>query len=178
MNENHEFDYTVTKCVEGSYRKKRILMILGYVVFGLVYFFGLAALHLYPLMAFVILLEWILVFFTWRYVSIEYKYETVSGGIRFYEVYGGKKKKMLLEKRIKEFEVIAPYVKEEAEILASEKFDERYFCARSENDLTDCFYATYESEKGRGIVIFEATSAALKILRFYNSNTVIAETRY
>ena len=83
MNENHEFDYTVAKCSEGLYKIKRILMIFGYIVFGAIYFFGLALAHLYPLMAFIVLIEWILVFFTWRDVSIEYKYETVSGGIRF-----------------------------------------------------------------------------------------------
>ena len=94
MNENNEFDYTVTKKPEGGYLVKRLLMILLYVVFGAVYFFGLALAHLYPLMAFIILLEWILVFFTWRFVSIEYRYETASGAICFYEVYGGKKKKL------------------------------------------------------------------------------------
>ena len=178
MNENHEFDYTVTKRSEGSYRIKRILMILGYVAFGAVYFFGLALAHLYPLMAFVILLEWILIFFTWRYVSIEYKYETVSGGIRFYEVYGGKKKKLLLEKRIKEFSSVEPYTAEAKAALDGETFSEKHICVRSEEDHTDCFYAIYDTEGGRGIVVFEATQAALKILRFYNQNTVVTDTRY
>ncbi len=178
MNENHEFDYTVSKRAEGSYKIKRILMILGYVAFGAIYFFGLAAAHLYPLMAFIVLLEWILIFFTWRYVSIEYRYETASGGIRFYEVLGGKKKRLLLEKRIKEFSAIAPYTEGVRASFADGDFVERHFCVRSTNDLTDCFYAIYDTEGGRGLVVFEATEAALKIMRFYNQNTVVAETRY
>ena len=178
MNENHEFDYTVTKRAEGSYRIKRILLILGYVVFGAAYFFGLALAHLYPLMAFVVLLEWILVFFTWRYVSIEYKYETASGGIRFYEVFGGKKKKLLLEKRIKDFSCVEPYSAEAKVRLDGEVFCERHMCIRSEKDHTDCFYAIYNTDAGKGIIVFEATQAALKIFRFYNQNTVVADTRY
>ena len=92
MNENLEFDYTVTKKVEGRYLLDRLLMIFGYIVFGMIFFFGLYLAHLYQFIAFIILVEWIVVFFTWRYVSIEYRYETLSGGIKFYTVYGGKKK--------------------------------------------------------------------------------------
>lgn len=178
MNENHEFDYTVAKRAEGTYLLKRILLIIAYVLFGAVYFFGLAAAHLYPLMAFVVLLEWILIFFTWRYVSIEYRYETASGGIRFYEVLGGKKKKLLFEKRIKDFSTISPYTDEARAALADADLVERHLCVRSEKDLTDCFYAIYDMDGSKGIVMFEATEAALKIMRFYNQNTVVTQTRY
>ena len=178
MDATHEFDYTVNKKVEGKYLLARILMIIGYVVFGAVYFFGMAFAHLYPLMAFIILLEWILIFFTWRYVSIEYKYETVSGGIRFYIVYGGKKKKLLLEKRIKEFSAIAPYDSDSRASLAQVGANVKYFCARSEKSDIDCFYALYDTEKGKEAIVFEATQASLKFLRFYNQNTVVTETRY
>lgn len=178
MEANHEFDYTVNKKVEGKYLVARILMILGYVVFGAVYFFGMAIAHLYPLMAFIILLEWILIFFTWRYVSIEYKYETVSGGIKFFTVYGGKKKKLLLEKRIKEFSAIAPYNADARASLSQMGVTVKHSCIRSAKSDVDCFYAIYETEKGKEAIVFEATHASLKILKFYNPNTVIAETRY
>ena len=178
MEANHEFDYTVNKKVEGKYLVARILMILCYVVFGTVYFFGMALAHLYPLMAFIILLEWILIFFTWRYVSVEYRYETVSGGIKFFTVYGGKKKKLLLEKRIKDFTDIAPYNSEARSLLAQMGVTVKYSCVRSAKNDVDCFYALYETEKGKEAIVFEATHASLKILRFYNPNTVITETRY
>lgn len=178
MNENHEFDYTVTKRPEGAYRLKRMLMIFIYIVFGGAYFFGLALAHLYPLMAFVILFEWILIFFTWKYVSIEYRYETASGGIRFYKVLGGKKKKLILEKRIKEFSCVEPYTNDVKEQLSKESFVEKHFCVRSEKDFADCFYATYDAKNGKGVIVFEGTQAALKIFRFYNQHTVISGTRY
>ena len=97
MFENNSFEYTVSKKIEGKYLAYRILMIVGYVVFSATYFFGMFAAHFLPLMAFTPILTWMLIFFTWRYVSIEYRYETESGVIRFYNVYGGKKKKLMLE---------------------------------------------------------------------------------
>ena len=179
MNENNEFDYTVEKKVEGKYRLYRILIILGYVLFGAGYFIGLAIAHLYPIMAFTPLLIWILVFFTWRYVSVEYRYETVSGGIKFYTVYGGKKKKMMLDMRIKELNEISPVNADTKARISSTRFDKSYFFARSERDDTDKYFATFIDSDGKEcIVYFEATEQALKILKFYNSNTTIAKTRY
>ena len=179
MNENNEFDYTVAKKVEGKYRIYRILMVLLYVLFGSVYFIGMAIAHLYPIMAFTPLLVWILVFFTWRFVSIEYRYETVSGGIKFYNVYGGKKKKLILEMRIKEFEEISPIDPETKARIAETGFDKSYNFARSENDDTDKYFASFKDKDGRHCILyFEATEQALKILRFYNSKTTVIKTRY
>ena len=154
-------------------------MILGYVLFGAGYFISLAIAHLYPIMAFTPLLVWILVFFTWRFVSIEYRYETVSGGIKFYTVYGGKKKKLMLEKRIKEFNEISPVNADTKARLSSTRFDKSYFLSRSENDDTDKYFATFKNSEGKEcIVYFEATEQLLKILKFYNSNTTVMKTRY
>lgn len=179
MNENNEFDYTVAKKPEGKYRLYRLLMIIGYVLFGAGYFIGLAIAHLYPIMAFTPLLVWILVFFTWRFVSIEYRYETVSGGIKFYTVYGGKKKKLALDMRIKEFYEITPVNSETRVRIFGTHYDRSYFLSRSENDDTDKYFATFKNSEGKEcIVYFEATEQLLKILRFYNSNTTVVKTRY
>ena len=172
MNENLEFDYTVTKKVEGRYLLDRLLMTFGYIVFGMIFFFGLYLAHLYQFIAFIILVEWIVVFFTWRYVSIEYRYETLSGGIKFYTVYGGKKKKLLLDMRIKDFAEIKPYE-------AEEDFAEQIWCLSTLKDASDHYVATYKNAEGKPCAIhFEATQKTLKILKFYNSETKITETRY
>lgn len=178
MTEFHEFDYTVTKKPEGQYRVKRMLMIGLYVVFGIVYFFGLAAIHLYPVMALIIFFEWMLVFLTWRYVSIEYKYSIISGNMTFYEVYGGKKEKILLEKKVKPFSEIRPLKETEKSELAVRKFEKTYSFVRSENEESDKYFATFTEDNGcESIVYFEATQQTLKILKYYNSNTVVTETR-
>lgn len=175
MNENLEFDYTVTKKAEGKYRLNRFLMILGYVVFGMIFFFGLYLAHLYQFIAFIILIEWIAVFFTWRYVSIEYRYETLSGGIKFYTVYGGKKKKLLLDMRIKDFLSIKPHDPE----AENDECAEQMICLSSLKDVPDHYVATYKNAENKLCAVhFEATQKTLKILKFYNSETVVSETRY
>ena len=177
MNEMNEFEYTVAKKVEGSYRTKRILMIVLYVVFGLVYFFGLAAIHMYPLMALIIFFEWMLVFFTWRYVCVEYSYSIISGNMTFYEVYGGKKKKLVLEKRVKSFAEIKPLDESEKALLSKRKFNKIYSFVRSENYDNDTYFAIFTEEDGsESIVYFEAIKQSLKILKYYNSNTVVSKS--
>lgn len=179
MNENLEFDYTVTKKPEGKYRLYRILMVIGYVAFALVFFFGLCFLHLYQYIAFIVLVEWILVFFTWRYVSIEYKYETQSGFIKFYNIYGGKKKKLVLDLRIKELSVIAPYDEnafKEAETLQG---NNAYYFLSSEKQNPNRYYAVFTDNSGRNCTVhFEATQKTLKILHYYNASTVITKTEF
>lgn len=178
MNEFHEFEYTVTKKSEGAYRIKRILMVGLYVLFGLVYFFGLALAHLYPLMALIIFFEWMLVFLTWRYVSIEYSYTLISGNMTFYTVYGGKKKKTMLEKRVKTFSEIRPLGENEKSELAKRRFSNVYSFIRSENEISDKYFAVFaEDDASESIVYFEATQQTLKILKYYNSNTEITETK-
>ena len=177
MNENNEFDYTVTKKIKGKYLLHRILMILGYIAFALTFFFGLYALHLYQFIAFIILVEWIVIFFTWRYVSIEYRYETVSGSIRFLCVYGSKTKKTVLEHRIKDFSVLAP-CKNMAEVTEGRSLA-HINCLLSEDGAPDSYYGIYQNEEGQDCaVFFEVTQKTLKILRFYNAETVHADTRF
>jgi len=175
MNENLEFEYTVTKKVEGRYLVNRLLMIAGYIIFAMVFFFGLFILHLYQFIAFIVLVEWILIYFTWRYVSIEYRYETLSGEIKFYTVYGGKKKKLLLRKRIKDFTEIKPFSEE----LAKREYSNEIFCLSGIKSNTDRYCAVYKDDNGLDAAVhFEATQKTLKILKFYNSETVMSDTRY
>ena len=166
MNENLEFEYTVTKKVEGKYLLQRILMVIGYAVFAGVFFFGLFLAHLYPLMAFVILVEWIVIFFTWRYVSIEYRYETISGGIKFFTIYGGRTKKEILSLRIKDFDEIGRL----NDSIDTNSFDKKYSFISSEK-CSDIYYATFFEDGKRCIVLFEAIDRSLKILKCYNLNT-------
>lgn len=177
MNELSENFFTVTKKPEGTYKRNRIFMILGYIVFGLAYFFGLFAAHLYVLIAFIVLLEWILIFFTWRYVSIEYKYDIESSTVRFYEIYGGKKQKEKFEWHIKDFDTIAPL----DDTVRSEIKNGVYKTVNiflSSTNSPDGYYATYIDKNGEnGIVCFDGSQKTLKLFKYYNSKTVIVPTR-
>ncbi len=176
MNFNEDFEYTVKKKSEGAYRRNRILMILFYIAFGLIFFFGLAAAHLYQLMAFVVLVEWIVIFFTWRYVSIEYKYSMSSGKISFFNIYGEKAKKTIIEATIKDFVQIAPARDEFlSEYLGSELQIYDFTPYASCNDK---YFAVLKAEDEKlNIIYFQATENALKIFKYYNSKTIVEKTQ-
>ena len=105
-----EFSYT--RKSEGAYKAKRLLMIFAYGVFVGV-FFGLVLItKLIPVFALCPILLWILVFFTWRYVSYDYYYEFREGNLYLGKIMGtkrGRKKFQALKIHIKEADFIAPY---------------------------------------------------------------------
>ena len=178
MSESIENFFTVTKKPEGKYRQKRILFVLGYIIFGLLYFFGLFAAHLYAFIAFIVLLEWILVFFTWRYVSIEYKYEIESSNVKFYVIYGSKSRKLILTRHIKDFDEIKPFDPAVKEEIKSRKY-KAVNDFRSSESSQDGYCATYTDESGSmSIVCFDGSQKTLKLFKYYNSKTVITPTIY
>ena len=127
-------------------------------------------------MAFIVLLEWILVFFTWRYVSIEYKYNMSSGKMIFSTIYGEKTQKKTLELAIKECDMIAPATGEYMDRVSNVSFEKKYDFSPSSN-CSDKYFATFKNSDGKeNIVYFQATENALKILKYYNTNTVVIKT--
>ncbi len=99
---NELYEYTVTKKAEGKYLFLRIGMIIFYIFATAAFFTACYLTRIIPIFALCPLLLWILIFFTWRYVSIEYKYTVESGMLKLYTVYGGKKEQELAAFHIKE----------------------------------------------------------------------------
>ena len=103
--------------------------------------------------------------------------QIVSGSIRFFCVYGGRTKKTVLEHRIKDFSVLAP-CKNMAEVTEGKSLAQIH-CLLSEDGAPDSYYGIYQNEEGKDCaVFFEVTQKTLKILRFYNTETVHSETRF
>ena len=68
-----EFSYDVKS--EGKVRTMRIMAILGYAAFLLLYFLICYATRMIPVFAIAPIFTWILVFFTWSYVKYDYYFE-------------------------------------------------------------------------------------------------------
>ena len=67
---------------------KKLGMLFLYVVFVVLWFiFGFAT-KFFPLLALIPITLWILVFFTWRYVNVEYEYSFVSGELTVSKIFG------------------------------------------------------------------------------------------
>jgi hypothetical protein len=179
MEGQNMYEYVVSPAKQPIWRLRRVLAILGYLVYaGGVFAVGVMSKLLVPMMALVPLSTWILVYFTWRYVAVEYEYSFVSGSMTLTKILGGRARKKVLEVRIKELHMIAPY--DGDYIKQAEAFKpEKSYDFVSSMQTPDLYFALLETSEGRrGIIYFEATKPALKILRYYNTDTVIAEVRY
>ncbi len=176
-------NYGVKKKPDAEIKRNRALLLCGYVLFDLLYImFFLGALgvpiKLPMAITFLPVFTWIIVFFTWRYVSVECEYQILDGEMKFMEIFGSKNMRELCRVRVSAMTRIAPYTdayKAEADAIPAEN---RCFCVSS-MDAADIYFALFKNKEGADcVVFFEATEKTLKVLRYYNSETVITKTRY
>ena len=105
-----EFSYT--RKSEGGYKTKRLLLIGAYVLFAAAFFVVVIMTKLIPVFALCPIFLWMLIFFTWRYVSYDYYFEFREGHLQLGKIIGtknGRKKHPTVRVHIKEALYIAPY---------------------------------------------------------------------
>lgn len=174
-------EFVVEKKVEGKYRMQRMLMVLFYLaVFGAI--LGVVALvneltgglwlFMVPMFCLAPLAAWMLHFFTWGYVSIEYSYTVDHSYMTVEKVMGGKKKKEMFKAQVKDFEVIAPYTEE---VKASFKQNPPAKVIEAVGSMSDpdLYYAVLPENGSKTVVVFRASGQALKALKFYNSSAIV-----
>ncbi len=165
--------YAVTKKPEGKYRLARILMVSGYILVDIVYLFLILVLTKIPMLgAFVPLITWALVYFTWCFVSIEYEY-TIDGGVMtMREVFGNRYCRTLARERISSMSRIAPYAGDYGK-EADSAGGKRIYGVSSMSG-PDVYFAVC----GDTVLFFEAAEKTLKVIRYYNPEVVMTKTRY
>lgn len=170
--------YAVTKKSEGKYRLSRIMMVLGYILVDIVYLFLILVLTKIPMLgAFVPLITWALVYFTWPYVSVEYEYTIDGGVLTAREVFGSRKCRTLASARISSMTRIAPYPGEFAK-EADRQDAEKIYCVSSMSS-PDVYFAVFKDENWKDTVLFfEAAEKTLKVIKYYNPEVVMTKTRY
>lgn len=173
MDPSQTYEYVTSPKKQASYKLKRVLMILAYVVYVVALLIvGFTTRLFVPMMALVPLSTWIIVWLTWRYVSVEYEYSMTGGIMTLNKIYGGRSRKKVADIRIKDMTLIAPF--EGEYITQAERYaPERTVDFTSDLQKPEVYIALYETEdKRRGILYFEVTDQALRILRYYNSQAV------
>ena len=96
MNEFSNYEFAVSQKVEGKWRAARLGLIAFYVIYPLVLlFFTMQNPGFAPLYAFIPISLWLIIFITWRYVSVDYEYTTVSGTLTFTKVFGNRSRKRI-----------------------------------------------------------------------------------
>ena len=172
-------EYTVSQKAEGKWKLARILLVIGYVVFAVGYFTLCMVLNIWPVACLTPVLVWIAVYFTWRYVSVAYRYRIISGEWIFTRILSDRFKKKMFTLKIHDMIHIAPVSiaveKSRAEAFGAEKV----LWAASSMSSPDLYYAIFEDEnKVKCILYFEATQKALRLLNFYNKSVVLTKVRY
>ncbi len=176
MSEFSTYEYVVAQKSEGKWKLKKLGMIFLYIVFVIAWFiFGFVS-KLFPLLALIPVTLWMLVFFTWRYVKVEYEYSMTSGDMVISNIYGGRSRKKVVEFKIKECSLIAPFSTHDFKVKDYEP--ERVFNALSSEKAEDAYFALFEMDGKKCAAYFEATEKALKICKYYNSSaTVVSKVK-
>ena len=153
------FAYTVTK--EGKEcRRRRLLLILLYIAWVVIFFtVGTLTKLMLPLLCFIPLSLWILVFLTWRWTKEEIKLSFFGGVLTVTKMYDGKNAKPLAEVPIRDLAFLSKNIEE---ALADRPKESIIYALR--DGVTENTYIT--AWDGRALV-FEANEKALKILKYY-----------
>ena len=169
-----QYEYTAKKERRGLYGMLRWLLIFAYVAFVGVYFLIIFLTRMIPLGALIPIALWILVFLTWKFVCIEYKYEISGSELTFYTLYG-KKKKLKAKIYLNEAEVILPLDEADEQI---KKFGATVqYNALPRSDEPDAYVILYRDREGKKCCFkFKATAEALHCIRLYNKSLKTRET--
>ncbi len=123
-----------------------------------------------PLLAFIPLSLWILIFLTWKYTNIEYEYSITSGELTFSKIYGSRKRKFITRVMIKQFELIMNLDEREGLDRLEMFGPQKHYIAVSALTDENVYFALYTDEKGNKCVFyFKANDDALRIMKRYNS---------
>ena len=158
------FEYTVAN--EGRGRSlTRLILLLSYAVWTVAFFtVGILTRILLPLLCFIPLSLWILIFLTWRLSKKEIKLSFLAGRLTVTRQFDGKNKQTLAEVAIKDIEQIKLYEDADTALLRSK----RVIRALS-GDRTD---GAYLAVFGNRAVLFETNEKALKIFKYYGHSSL------
>lgn len=171
------YEFVVAQKAEGRFLRRRILFILMYALYVAAFLgIGIITRIGIPLVALVPVTTWILIFFTWRYVQVEYEYSMTSGILVLTEIYGGRSRKKIMEVHIKDAAAILPLSDPHTEVEVDRFAPEVVYSAIPSVKAEDTYVLLYEDRedqvKGKGkhkAFTFVATTQALKIMKYYNA---------
>ena len=179
MSEFNSYEFVVEQAKEGKHRLARLGMVSLYVLYCIAWLVAGLITKLIPLLALVPVTLWIIVYFTWRYVSLEYEYSIMSGELTFSKIFGGRSRRTVMKMRLRDASLIAPLDGDIYSAKATAYQPEVEFSAISSLKAPDIYFMLFELEdeksgkKKRAIFYFEATAGALKCCRFYNQAATV-----
>ncbi len=171
--ESYDAEFTVIRKKSKRVRLLQGFLISAYAAFALLYAFVFLVLFKMPqVIAILPILLWIFVFFTWRYLHVEYRTAISGGRISFSRILTDvKKEKLLVSLKIADARRILPAFLLEGELRDHAK---RILDLRGGGEATDAYCILYDDSKGvTHAILFRATRKMLRLfLRYHPKGTV------
>ncbi|MBE6589090.1 MAG: hypothetical protein E7643_02820 [Ruminococcaceae bacterium] len=164
------FEYAVAEAKNAKLRLKKLLFLLAYVLYGAtVLIVGVAVKLILPILCFIPLSIWIIVFFTWKYTQVEYEYSFFSGTLTVSKILGGRKRKNLTKVHIRDLATVFPYSEKALQRAEGYGAKETVFAASSA-EAPDLYVALWEDKETgvRHMLCLELNEKAIKIIKYYN----------
>jgi len=167
------FEYAVAEAKTKKLKLKKAGLLCAYVLWGAIALIGGASTGFLPILCFIPLTIWILVFFTWKYTQIEYEYSFFSGKLTVSKILGGRSRKKMTEVMIRDLSSVLLYTNRNAEQADAYGAKNAYFAASS-TEAPDLYIALWEDKetKERNLLCLELNEKAIKIIKYYNMSAI------
>ena len=173
MSEFNTFEFVVDEKAEGKRKLVKVLGRLGLI--SIIVAWVIFSFLTYPGFAILAVVYLGLVLYFWKIFNCELEYSMTSGIMTFSRIYGGMKRKKVLDLFIKDMREIAPRTPESDARLKARGDIAKFYSFSSHSTAIDQYYALFEDDGDLRVVYFEATEKTLKILRYYNPVTVVTK---
>ena len=170
MADFESYEFVIKPKKDGKNKLLRVFLIMFYVAFVMLCLvFGFLT-GFVPLLALVPLVLWIIVFFTWRYVNLEYEYLVQSGVMTFTKVYNNRSRRTVLSFDMRSAEYIALATDEETARRVSAFDPRREYSFAIPKNAPGVYTALYLNEDGEKCTVsFVADEKIKKYLKMYNA---------
>ncbi len=172
-------EFSEEKRAEGVLLWKRILLIIGYLAFSLLYFCGCFLAHIPQMIPGLPLFLLILVLCTWRFVSYDVSYRFISGTVTFSRTYGARMRrttKEIFSLRVAEAEaIVAKGNKRVRDLLPGRRL---YDFAKTES-APDLVYIFFCAKNGNASAVrFTCTKRMAHLLGVYCEHANIKDVPF
>jgi hypothetical protein len=171
---NAPYEYIVSEKKTPLLLFKRAALIVFYALWAIGWLLaGVMIKLIVPLLAFIPISLWILVFLTWRYTQVEYEYSFFSGELTVSRVLGGRSRRTLCTIKLRNVELLIPCSSDDAAVRIDRFAPQRVLFAASSEDSPTLFAALFKNEDGTQTALyFEPDEKARKIVRYYNATAI------
>lgn len=163
-------EYTYEKHAEGKLKLAKHLLVVGYVAF-VIGFFILCSQTAIQLFAVCPIFTWMLVFFTWRYVSFDIYYTFNHGDMDFGKLKVKKNRQVrrsVVKLNVKSALLASPY----AEAVSTDEYRlaKKIYDFSSKSTSKTRIAIVYTTAKGNCAVVFESTPKAASLIASFCPN--------